>query len=452
MTYIQKNNQNPSCSLVIGRFQMFHQGHSFLLQSAFNENPFVICAIGSSFQAPDIKNPFSFQMRSQLILSTLTDEQKQRIFFCAIPDFYDDKAWNQTLATQVNVITNHILNSFENGIFNPTLTKHSFAPFLPSIEAQSKTYEHFTDSQKNLVHTLINTHLLDLQSTFNPPIPFVENFVTSVNEQKNTNSALNIPVTLVGFKKDHSSYYLDNFPQFLFKEILPYTKNNPNTHTNEPQIFNATEIRNEFFTNPHFFEIFDSLHLPLQTKPILEQFAKSNLFERLQQELQAIVDYKKKYTQSIAYTADALLEHRGDVLLIERGGQFGNKLLAIPGGFCEPNETPYQSAVRELLEETSIDISSIKHSLVNSLCAEHPERSRRMHISSTVHHFLIDEQEERPTAFAQDDAKRFFWVPKHFLQNCAPYLFEDHYSICAKLLNLEPFCSNEQKKSFKHKI
>lgn len=440
MNSTQNYQQTPSCSLVIGRFQMFHEGHNFLLQSAFNENPFVICAIGSSFQAPDVKNPFSFHMRSQLILSTLTDEQKQRIFFCAIPDLYDDRAWNQTLATQVNIITNHIQNSFENGIFNPTLTEHSFSPFFPELATDISADERFTSFQKNLTQQLIDTHLLELQQLFNPPIPLIENFVTTVNNQKNTSTIPTIPVTLVGFKKDHSSYYLDNFPQFLFKEILPYTKNSPSIE-NEQHVFNATDIRNNFFSNPQFFDIFDQLHLPSQTKPILKQFSQSKLFERLQQEYFAIIEYKKKYTQPIAYTADALIEHRGDVLLIERGGQFGNKLLALPGGFCEPNETPYQSALRELQEETSIDLCTIKHSLVNTMCANHPERSRRMHISSTVHHFVIDEQSVRPQALAQDDAQRFFWVPKEFLPNCAPYLFEDHYSICAKLLNLEPFCA-----------
>ena len=51
----------------IGRFQPIHLGHLQTLRKMFNECDYVLVAFGSSFRAPDTKNPFSFEERAKMV-------------------------------------------------------------------------------------------------------------------------------------------------------------------------------------------------------------------------------------------------------------------------------------------------------------------------------------------------------------------------------------------------
>ena len=50
-------------------------------------------------------------------------------------------------------------------------------------------------------------------------------------------------------------------------------------------------------------------------------------------------------------TADAVVIHRGKILLIRRAGMPGRGRLALPGGYVEHSELIQDAAVRELIEE-----------------------------------------------------------------------------------------------------
>ena len=52
----------------------------------------------------------------------------------------------------------------------------------------------------------------------------------------------------------------------------------------------------------------------------------------------------------------AIVVEDGAVLLTRRGGSFRPGLWDLPGGFCDPDETPEDCAVRELAEETGCAI------------------------------------------------------------------------------------------------
>lgn len=74
--------------LYIGRFQPFHNGHYELLKEAFNQAEKVIIAIGSHNLAPDTRNPWTSAQREAMITAALNDDEKQRVKFIYVRDYY----------------------------------------------------------------------------------------------------------------------------------------------------------------------------------------------------------------------------------------------------------------------------------------------------------------------------------------------------------------------------
>jgi ADP-ribose pyrophosphatase YjhB (NUDIX family) len=96
-----------------------------------------------------------------------------------------------------------------------------------------------------------------------------------------------------------------------------------------------------------------------------------------------------------APVVDILISYEGGIVLIERKFEpFG---WAIPGGFVDYGETVEQAAIREALEETSLDVRLTGLIGVYS----DPSRDPRQHTISTL--FAA---EGRGRLWAADDAKR----------------------------------------------
>lgn len=95
----------------IGRFQPFHQAHSNILQNALNHSERVVVVLGSANKARDIKNPWSFSERIEMIKNSLSPEHKGRVLFIPQRDYlYSDNMWISSLQNQINEITGHSKN------------------------------------------------------------------------------------------------------------------------------------------------------------------------------------------------------------------------------------------------------------------------------------------------------------------------------------------------------
>jgi bifunctional NMN adenylyltransferase/nudix hydrolase len=86
-------NQKPDVAVVIGRFQPYHNGHALLLARALAAAPHAIVVLGSSFHARSPKNPFTWQERAAMIAATLADEDRARVTYVPVRDYYDDGRW-----------------------------------------------------------------------------------------------------------------------------------------------------------------------------------------------------------------------------------------------------------------------------------------------------------------------------------------------------------------------
>lgn len=92
----------------IGRFQPFHNAHAELLEEAFETGERVIIVIGSYNSSPNVKNPWTGEQRKNLILSSLTEEQKSRVSFLLMRDYlYNDNLWLTSLQEKVSSLLEH---------------------------------------------------------------------------------------------------------------------------------------------------------------------------------------------------------------------------------------------------------------------------------------------------------------------------------------------------------
>lgn len=75
--------------LVIGRFQPFHKGHQALIKSAIEDCVNVVVGIGSAKSRADMRNPFTFEERADMVRAVFGDT----VEVMAIPDIHDPTRW-----------------------------------------------------------------------------------------------------------------------------------------------------------------------------------------------------------------------------------------------------------------------------------------------------------------------------------------------------------------------
>lgn len=229
----------------------------------------------------------------------------------------------------------------------------------------------------------------------------------------------------IGHDKDQSSYYLGLFAHLGVHKIANY-KN-----------LSATPIRKAYFEN----EMASVSHqLPNAVKDWLADFKTTKGYANLKNEYDHIQEYKAQFDvlpyPPIFQTADALVVCQGHILVVERGGEYGKGLFALPGGFVDGNETIAHAAKRELKEETGLDIDDfgVSSHPFASRTIDNPSRSLRGRTITTVFVYQLSTQ-SLPTLKAKDDACAAFWLPLHQLSSAR--FFEDHYDIITLMLGVD---------------
>lgn len=114
-------------------------------------------------------------------------------------------------------------------------------------------------------------------------------------------------------------------------------------------------------------------------------------------------------------TADAIVIHRGKILLIRRGGMPGRGRLALPGGYVEHNERIQDAAIRELIEEARpanqrgpYSQKVLKDCITGWHVFDDPNRSGRGRVITTAYVFELPDGDE-VTVTAGDDAGATAW-------------------------------------------
>jgi ADP-ribose pyrophosphatase YjhB (NUDIX family) len=119
----------------------------------------------------------------------------------------------------------------------------------------------------------------------------------------------------------------------------------------------------------------------------------------------------KEYKNPIP-TVDAIIQRGSEILLIKRKKDPFKNMLALPGGFVNENEKVEEAIIREIREETMLEIR-----LLNILGVySDPSRDPRKHIMSTV--FIGEiKGDESIEAVAADDASEIVWLSLEFIED-----------------------------------
>lgn len=240
-------------------------------------------------------------------------------------------------------------------------------------------------------------------------------------------------VALVGHLKDPTSEYLRGFAGWHFKNV------------DRVLSFDATAVRDAYFGHAAG-ELDASLaalvsQAPPSTVAFLRAWAELPFFDELVGEWEMLRRYKQSWDSApyppVFVTVDAIVKCNQHVLLIRRGQAPGKGLYAAPGGFIEQRETAYQSALRELEEETHLKLldTAMRHALKAAVVFDHPDRSQRGRTITHAHFFDLGDR-EFPEVRADDDAAAVEWVPIERLVEMEDRFLDDHFHMLDHFLGL----------------
>jgi bifunctional NMN adenylyltransferase/nudix hydrolase len=243
-------------------------------------------------------------------------------------------------------------------------------------------------------------------------------------------------VALIGHNKDGEGnhFFLDMFPQWESIGVESLQNN-----------LSATDMRDVLYTE-HKWTAKAAADVPLGTTAAIRDITRNGDLAGLFAEVAYNRKYRKVFEDAadlvhkglgfrptiMHNTVDAMVVQSGHVLLIERKNIPGKGLLALPGGFLEGREWHEDGFIRELREETKIDVNNnrLKGGMVGQMNANYPYRSDRGRVISQVFLIKLDDG-PLPKVKGRSDAKVAKWVPLADIKS--DMMFEDHFAIIETL-------------------
>jgi bifunctional NMN adenylyltransferase/nudix hydrolase len=243
-------------------------------------------------------------------------------------------------------------------------------------------------------------------------------WLTAIQQQVSEITKNSDSIAIFGHQKDSSSYYLDLFPQWKFIETGNYAA------------LNSTNIREAYFGRQEC----PTGNVPQPVHNFLQSFLTTDQYQTLYQEYQFIKKYQEIWSVApyppIFVTTDAVVVQSGHVLVVQRKSSPGKGLIALPGGFLQPNETIIDGMLRELAEETQLNLPAavLKGLITDSYVFDHPGRSLR---GRTITHayFIQLKSAELSQVKGSDDAEKAWWMPLADLDAHEDHIYEDHFQI-----------------------
>jgi bifunctional NMN adenylyltransferase/nudix hydrolase len=226
----------------------------------------------------------------------------------------------------------------------------------------------------------------------------------------------NNEIALVGYEKDHTSFYLKLFPQWGSISV------------EQEVMHSSTEIREMFYRSQ-----IDHTQIPTVTSRFLSEFFDTTEYVRLVLEYKFVQDYRRAWEFApyppTFVTTDAVVVQSGHILLVKRRALPGKGLWALPGGFLNVEEKIIDGMIRELKEETKIKVPEavLRGSIRHVKCFDDPHRSPRGRIITHAGLIHLKPDVQLPKVRGSDDAAVASWIPLANVRRSD--MFSDHYSI-----------------------
>lgn len=112
------------------------------------------------------------------------------------------------------------------------------------------------------------------------------------------------------------------------------------------------------------------------------------------------------YINPCAATAAFIINNKGELLVVRRGKEPAKGTLDLPGGFVDNGETAEIGIIREVKEETGLDVTECKY--LFSMPNIYPYSGFNVHTLDMLFECKVDESAE---AKADDDAAELMWLP-----------------------------------------
>jgi bifunctional NMN adenylyltransferase/nudix hydrolase len=360
-------------NVVLGRFQLVHEGHLALIAKACENYSEVYILVGSADKSRDVCNPFTFEERKheldiKILCKCLWPTNKVKEIL-PVQDCDTDAEWINCIKNTIQDIKNNNKDSQIN---------------LITCKKDDKT-ANYIDLIKD---AKIFDNVIEVE-------PYLENGKVISAKDKRKEFFTNTPVF-----KQYSWFWfsMDDYLEMQKKYICFWLSMND--------------------------------YLEMQKKYIEAGLITEDdvYYANYQEEV-------KQYPR-IEHTADiAVFQYHNyecKVLLIKRGKTPGKGLYALPGGFVNQNETLKECALRELKEETGLVIADRLH--VRLFCNfDNPNRSRRGRVITTLYTTLLPKDYDINAVKAGDDASSVEWIEAwDALKMGKDAFFEDHYDMLYK--------------------
>lgn len=230
-------------------------------------------------------------------------------------------------------------------------------------------------------------------------------------------------IALCGMKKDHSSYYLNLFPEWGSVDISVIA-DMPDERVDQSNIC-STDIREALYMAINSDEnlygpwwqnylIETGLYMPQKSCEKFQSYIDNNteMFTHFAKTWADKKVYQQKYGKGPFVTVDNVVIKKDItgskcILLIQRKD---NGKLALPGGFVDAGERLDVAAHRELCEETELklNLAQYRSMLDQVIVIDSPDRDPRAHIITHVHRVTLDDNVEWVVS-GSDDAVFAAW-------------------------------------------
>jgi len=369
-------------TVYIGRFSPFHRGHAEVLKRAMLTSKLVIVLVGSTGQARNLKNPFTYEERVRVITATAFDfvvagivehgnpsSVLGELVILPLPDQpYNDGLWIRSVQEKV---------------------KHAIDAFAV------KTGQLLTD------------------------------------------------VYLTGSDRDESTWYLSAFPQY--KQDLVDEHRNTNvllsaTSVREVLFSGAASVTDGVKLGVKVPDSTRNFLLEFMKTPECKLLQQERAHLDAYKKSWSSAPYPPTFV-----TTDAIVVQSGHVLVVERGAFPGKGLWALPGGFLNQNERLADGCIRELIEETGIKVpEALLRAAVKTAPKEifdNPGRSLRGRTITTAFLIRLDDTKPLPKVKGQNaplsetgneavvETAKAFWLPLSTALDKTDMWFEDHHAL-----------------------